>query len=159
MNAKSLLQLALLCTVAAYFKPSFHRKENGYFVRFFGEDDSVAGIRDGNEDIVVDSLEVIERQQNVLVRQPLHVSHKIVDNSSEQQNNSKLFGLPELSDFLRDEKRSKSNRGSKARRNKRTTERNAVPKVNRKNQEDYTKVLQLNPFADADNEIFVEEVC
>jgi hypothetical protein len=74
------------------------------------------------------------------------VSKKEVQNTDE----NKVFRLPDLNEFLDNEKDDKTKREEKA-------AVDAAPRIDRNNQEEYLRVMQLNPFADADESIFTEE--
>lgn len=70
----------------------------------------------------------------------------------ENRDKNKVFRLPDLNEFIEE------GGESKQQREKRLEAEENKGRVDRKNQEDYLKVLQLNPFADADETMFQEEV-
>jgi len=78
------------------------------------------------------------------------ITRKAVD--SEKLDTNKVFNLPELGEFVKDVaiKRGEESKTS-------SPDGNVARKVDRSNQEEYLRVLQLNPFADADETIFLEE--
>lgn len=185
--ARTVLISALLCCVVLCFRNPFHNREvymNKLDVKpqpprhilfsavLLGSKDDAANDKQSQESPSRGSMQIfstleisdpIERQFGLkseqlreLEEQPLPLPHEV--SSNEKSTDGKLFSLPELSEFVRDNKKGKLEKG-KARRTKGgISNEQAVQKVNRKNQEEYTKVLQLSPFADADKDIFVEEV-
>ena len=64
---------------------------------------------------------------------------------------NKVFNLPDLSAFLTETTGAKAEQKEKER-----VERDAK-RIDRSNVEEYDRVLQLNPFADADDELFLKE--
>lgn len=77
----------------------------------------------------------------------------------EQNDANKVLQLPDLGEFVKDNtaepgRGASSNQASKR---KRRLEEN-LAKVDRRNQEEYMRVMQLNPFADADESLFLDEV-
>ena len=61
-----------------------------------------------------------------------------------------MFSLPDLSSFLED------NTGQKALDNERDKEERDGVKIDRSNREEYSRVLQLNPFADGKLTYFIQ---
>jgi hypothetical protein len=68
------------------------------------------------------------------------------------QDQDKVFALPDLSEFLDSSGKKKSSAELQA-----EAEKAAMPKVDRSNQDEYLRALQLNPFADADDTLFTDE--
>jgi hypothetical protein len=64
---------------------------------------------------------------------------------------NKVFKLPDLSEFM------DSATGTTEQKRKKDSETEQL-KVDRSNREEYLRVLQLNPFADADDTMFLDEV-
>lgn len=67
----------------------------------------------------------------------------------DENNDDKVFRLPDLSEFLTDKKEKDEKRA------------NAAPvddRVDRRDSDEYLRLLKLNPFADADETLFVQEV-
>lgn len=73
----------------------------------------------------------------------------------EESDKNKVFQLPDLMDFMDDN----TGKGGKSNRQKRKEEQEiGRVKIDRRNQEEYLRVMQLNPFADADESLFIDEV-
>lgn len=70
----------------------------------------------------------------------------------EDQDKNKVFALPDLNEFI-----SEGKKGKTEEQKRQEAEDAAKPRVDRSNQEEYLRVMQLNPFADADDTIFEEE--
>jgi hypothetical protein len=68
------------------------------------------------------------------------------------QDKDKVFALPDLNEFISEGKKTKTAAQLQA-----EAEKAAMPRVDRSNQEEYLRVMQLNPFADADDTMFEEE--
>lgn len=75
---------------------------------------------------------------------------------AQKQDKNKVFQLPDLGEFMQDESTGGGVGGDKA-REKAAADRQDERKVDRSNQEEYLRVLQLNPFADADESMFLDE--
>ena len=68
------------------------------------------------------------------------------------QDKDKVFALPDLNEFMQEGSKELSDEEKEA------ADRAAnSPRVSRANQEEYLRVMQLNPFADADETMFEEE--
>lgn len=80
------------------------------------------------------------------------VTRKAVRN----EDKNKVFKLPELDEFVRSAAPSSGERESVSAAAARESE--MAPKVDRSNSAEYLRVLQLNPFADADETMFLDEV-
>jgi hypothetical protein len=63
---------------------------------------------------------------------------------------NKVFQLPDLNEFMKENREQSSSR-------RRKEDGNNV-KIDRRNEEEYMRVMQLNPFADADESLFLDEV-
>ena len=74
----------------------------------------------------------------------------------EEADKNKVFQLPDLNEFV-NQGNDKSNNKSKSNRKQRKEEGKKV-RIDRRNQEEYMRVMQLNPFADADESNFLDEV-
>jgi hypothetical protein len=103
---------------------------------------------------------------------------KTVQEEEEENKGNKVFQLPDLTDFMKDgstkeknslrekvasqsdsfKERITSNSGSKRNDRRKRVEEINKNRVDRSNQEEYMRVMQLNPFADADDTLFMEEV-
>jgi len=76
--------------------------------------------------------------------------------SSETVDKNKVFRLPDLEGFMADN--ADTDGGAKRNNADDSSSSEAVkPRVDRSNQEEYLRVLQLNPFADADDGMFLDE--
>lgn len=64
-----------------------------------------------------------------------------------ESKNDRSFQLPELSDFMAENRQGKDNQKKKV----------ITKKINRRNAKEYAEALKLNPFADADESLFEEE--
>ena len=67
---------------------------------------------------------------------------------------NKVFRLPDLNEFV-------ANVGKNPEKNEQEQKKvdDQVVKIDRSNREDYLRALELNPFADADDNMFLDEVC
>eukprot|EP01041_Mallomonas_annulata_P004812 gene4812-9598_t len=68
---------------------------------------------------------------------------------AEEVDKEKAFQLPELNEFMKD---TTEETDSQIMKNEDNT-----PKIDRSNSEEYLRVIQLNPFADADESMFLQE--
>jgi len=68
--------------------------------------------------------------------------------SEEKRDKNKVFKLPDLTDFVKDDTKKASA----------ASESDTTIRIDRSNEEEYLRVLQLNPFADADDSLFLDEV-
>ena len=108
---------------------------------------------------------------------------KTVEEEKAENKGNKVFQLPDLTDFIKDgssgssssekstlrekvasqsdsfKERITSNSGSKRNERRKRIEEINQNRVDRSDQEEYMRVMQLNPFADADDTLFREEVC
>lgn len=64
----------------------------------------------------------------------------------EKVDKEKVFQLPDLNEFITE---------SKANENE---EQEVIQKIDRRNYEQYSRAMQLNPFADSDESLFIQEV-
>ena len=64
---------------------------------------------------------------------------------------NKVFNLPDLSTFIQE------STGEKGKIKDELKALKDAKRIDRRNPEDYDRVLQLNPFADADDELFLDE--
>jgi hypothetical protein len=108
-------------------------------------DDGTASLEDlfGIKD---DQLRELMEQELPVPREDLLTGKKLEE---EQVDKNKVFKLPDLNEFM------DNTAEAKAKRNEAAGEERQ--RVDRSNYEEYIKVLQLNPFADADDSLFVEE--
>ena len=108
------------------------------------------------------------------------VTGKTIENNDEEKgkDDNKVFQLPDLTDFMKDgSSKDKESLRSKAASqsnsfkeqitqgagSKRSERRKKIEEINknrvdRRDQDEYMRVMQLNPFADADDTLFMEEV-
>jgi hypothetical protein len=93
-----------------------------------------------------------DNQLKELMETELPVPREDLVTKREVQNadENKVFKLPDLNEFLDSEKDEKTKREE-------ATAVDAAPRIDRNNQEEYLRVMQLNPFADADESMFTEE--
>lgn len=106
------------------------------------------------------------------------VTGNTIEDDEKDQDDSKVFQLPDLTDFMKDgSSKDKESLRSKAASqsssfkeqitqgagSKRSERRKKIEEINknrvdRSDQDEYMRVMQLNPFADADDTLFMEEV-
>lgn len=98
-----------------------------------------------------DQLRDLLEQELPLPREDL-VSRK----EAKEAEADKVFSLPELSEFLKDAESDRKTK--KERKEAGNDDGDSRPRVSRKNEEAYLRLLQLNPFADADDSLFLDEV-
>jgi hypothetical protein len=96
-----------------------------------------------------DQLRELMEQELPVPREDLVTGKEVKE---EQRDKSKVFKLPDLKEYM------DSGAGGKDRDEERKRAKAEQPKVDRSNPEEYLRVLQLNPFADADDAMFMEEV-
>ena len=110
------------------------------------EDDGTASLEDmfglGNE------------QLRELMEQELPVPREDIVTKKEttQTDADKVFSLPDLSEFIDPQQEKEELRAARS-----AYGDEEVVRINRNNQEEYARVMQLNPFADADDTMFIEE--
>lgn len=94
-------------------------------------------------------------QLRELMEQELPVPREdlITGQTVEKKDDEKVFSLPDLTEFVKDATTVTTNRDKKGK-----SEVEESTKVDRSNLDEYLRVIQLNPFADADDSIFKEEV-
>lgn len=92
-------------------------------------------------------LRELMEQELPVPREDLITKKEVTDSNTDK---NKVFKLPDLSEFM------DSATGSTG--DKRRPVEEEVKKVDRKDREEYLRVLQLNPFADADDTMFLDEV-
>ena len=111
------------------------------------KDDGTASIEDmfglGN-----DQLRELMETELPVPREDL-ITKKTIEEKDQDQD--KVFALPDLSEFIDNSSREKTPEELKA-----EAEKDAM-RIDRSNQEEYMRVMQLNPFADADDTMFTEE--
>lgn len=73
--------------------------------------------------------------------------------NEKEVDKEKAFQLPDLNEFIKDISDSRT----KAKDDTKRQESSSIEKIDRSNQEEYLRVIQLNPFADADDSMFLEE--
>ena len=73
----------------------------------------------------------------------------------EEADKNKVFQLPDLNEFVNQGNEKSSNKKSNRKQRK---EEGKKVRIDRRNQEEYMRVMQLNPFADADESNFLDEV-
>jgi hypothetical protein len=96
---------------------------------------------------------------NQLTEFPAEESNKTSGITMQQKENS-MFLLPDLQEFVERESqagRSQRRRGARGQSNK-SDERTNGKKISRRNVDEYKKAIELDPFADADEKNFIEEV-
>jgi hypothetical protein len=94
-----------------------------------------------------DQLRELMEQELPVPREDLS-TRKEADQKAADKN--KVFQLPDLEGFMKDV-------GAKKENDRMDGAEDEAPRVDRSNQEEYLRVLQLNPFADADDSMFLEE--
>jgi hypothetical protein len=94
-----------------------------------------------------DQLRELMEQELPVPREDLS-TRKEADQKAADKN--KVFQLPDLEGFMKDV-------GTKKESDRMDGAEEEAPRVDRSNQEEYLRVLQLNPFADADDSMFLEE--
>jgi hypothetical protein len=111
------------------------------------KDDGTASIEDmfglGN-----DQLRELMETELPVPREDLITKKKIEE---EDQDQDKVFALPDLGEFIDNSNKEKTPEEEAADAEK------AAQRIDRSNQEEYMRVMQLNPFADADDTMFTEE--
>ena len=95
-----------------------------------------------------DQLRELLEQELPVPREDLVTRKEI---SEEELDKNKVFSLPDLGDFMQ------KTGGKRDSDRKAETKLLKSEKVDRKNKEEYLRALELNPFADADNSIFLDE--
>ena len=95
-----------------------------------------------------DQLRELLEQELPVPREDLVTRKEITE---EEIDKNKVFSLPDLSDFMQ------KTGGKRDSDRKAETKLLKSEKVNRKNKVEYLKALELNPFADADNSLFLDE--
>lgn len=73
----------------------------------------------------------------------------------EEADKNKVFQLPDLNEFVNQGNEKSNNKKSNRKQRK---EEGKKVRIDRRNQEEYMRVMQLNPFADADESNFLDEV-
>jgi hypothetical protein len=116
-------------------------------------EDSVTPDRGDGSSSLEDTFGLGNNQLRELMEQELPVPREdlVTKKEVKEVDNNKVFKLPELKEFLDSES---EDRAEKEKRN----EKDEMKKIDRSNQEEYLRVIQLNPFADADDSMFLEEV-
>lgn len=101
-----------------------------------------------------DSFGLGNNQLRELMEQELPVPREdlVTKKEVKETDGNKVFKLPELKEFL------DSVTGETGEKNRQDAEER-MKKIDRSNQEEYLRVIQLNPFADADDTMFLDEVC
>ncbi len=99
-----------------------------------------------------DQLRDLMEQELPVPREDL-IKRKEVQQEKEEKNDDKVFRLPDLIDFNKETKD-----GDISLEKQRQEEKDKIPRVDRNNPDEFMRVIQLNPFADADETLFVEEV-
>lgn len=94
-----------------------------------------------------DQLRELNEQILPVPREDLVTRKEVKDTDVKDEN--KVFKLPDLTEFMQQT-------GGKRDADKEVVIK-ASDRVDRKNQEEYMRVLQLNPFADADESMFLDE--
>jgi len=97
-----------------------------------------------------DQLRELNEQSLPVPREDLVTGKEVVNEDSD-----KVFKLPDLAEFMQETGgQNERDRNLEARK---AQESDDGSLVNRRDQDEYLRVLQLNPFADADDTMFVEE--
>lgn len=94
-----------------------------------------------------DQLRELLEQELPVPREDLVTKKEVVETSATKD---KAFNLPELSEYLKETAQDVSLSDQMAEDQRK--------RVSRKDDDEYLRVLQLNPFADADDTLFLEEV-
>lgn len=97
--------------------------------------------------------ELLEQELPVPREDLIARKDKTAEQPKEVDDPNKVFRLPDLVDFNKEAKDD----------NKQTARQQAIidankPRVDRGDSEEFMRLLQLNPFADADESLFLEEV-
>mmetsp|Transcript_5595 Transcript_5595/g.5033 ORF Transcript_5595/g.5033 Transcript_5595/m.5033 type:complete len:355 (-) Transcript_5595:8-1072(-) len=101
-----------------------------------------------------------DEQLRELLEQELPVPREDLVSKKELKtvDKDKVFNLPELSEYLRESAKDKKIQQLDGLTDtQREKEEDENRRVSRGDQEEYLRVLQLNPFADADDTLFLEE--
>jgi hypothetical protein len=106
-----------------------------------------------------ESLGMDDKQLTELSEFPAEESKEAPGIAMQQKENS-IFLLPDLQEFVeRESQASRSQRRRVARsQSNKSDERTNGKKISRRNVDEYKKAIELDPFADADERNFVEEV-
>mmetsp|Transcript_16656 Transcript_16656/g.16748 ORF Transcript_16656/g.16748 Transcript_16656/m.16748 type:complete len:330 (+) Transcript_16656:108-1097(+) len=99
-----------------------------------------------------DQLRELMEQELPVPRENLATRKTIEE---EKVDKDKAFSLPELNEFIREV--GDSDTREKKERDVQDSLQASLPKIDRSNKEEYLRVIQLNPFADADESMFLEE--
>lgn len=81
------------------------------------------------------------------------ITRKAVKN----EDKNKVFKLPDLDEYMRNVGSNEKKKDDASGTESTAKDENAI-KVDRKNMDEYMRVMQLNPFADADESMFLDEV-
>ena len=79
----------------------------------------------------------------------------ITGKAVKNEDKNKVFKLPDLGEFMQDVVSPKTDSNKENVNDNNNIESS---KVDRQNRDEYLRVLQLNPFADADESMFLDEV-
>lgn len=93
-------------------------------------------------------LRELMEQELPVPREDLITKKEVTDSNTDK---NKVFKLPDLSEFM------DSATGSTTGQQRKPVDAEQM-KVDRSNRDEYLRVLQLNPFADADDSMFLDEV-
>ena len=91
-------------------------------------------------------LRELMEQELPVPREDLITKKEVTDSNSDK---NKVFKLPDLNEFM------DSATGTSG---KKRVEDVETVRIDRSNRDEYLRVLQLNPFADADDTMFLDEV-
>lgn len=94
-----------------------------------------------------DQLRELMEQELPVPREDL-ITRKAVKN----EDKNKVFKLPDLGEYMQ------STESSKSKEMNSISPVEEFSRVDRKNMDEYLRVMQLNPFADADESMFLDEV-
>ena len=99
-----------------------------------------------------DQLRELMEQELPVPREDLSTRKQV---NAEVVDKNKVFRLPDLEGFMADDAVKKTPKGQ--REQAESMQADKSKRVDRSNQEEYLRVMQLNPFADADDTMFLDE--
>ena len=96
--------------------------------------------------------DLIEDEELPVPREDLISGKEITE---EEKDDNKVFQLPDLNEYMKDRSGKESSRREDL-SNGNTQQ--VTKKIDRRDQDEYLRMMQLNPFADADESLFLDEV-
>jgi hypothetical protein len=116
----------------------------------YSADTPISSMSDGTSSLE-DTFGLGNNQLRELMEQELPVPREdlVTKKEVKEADGNKVFKLPDLNEFLE---------STTSADDKNKGDSQETKKIDRSNQDEYLRVIQLNPFADADDSMFLEEV-